>query len=99
MSNPLTSVRTEMDQGTFRALAIFPQEKAVECLLMARSVGSLRRNHTSEVGVKPTCQDSSTDGFDPSATLAGCSTTYALIRNPATSGVLSCLVPSLRGSQ
>ena len=23
----------------------------------------LRRNHTSEVGVKPTCQDSSTDAF------------------------------------
>ena len=28
----------------------------------------LRRNHTSEVGVKPTCQDSSTNAFDPSET-------------------------------
>jgi hypothetical protein len=27
--------------------------------------------------------------------LAGCLTTYAFIRNPATSIVLSCLVPSL----
>ena len=30
----------------------------------------LRRNHTSEVGVKPTCQDSSTDAFDPHRTPA-----------------------------
>jgi hypothetical protein len=35
----------------------------------------------------------------PKATLAGCSTTYAFIRNPATSSVLSCLVPSLGESQ
>jgi len=39
---------------------------------MARSVGSLRRNHTSEVGVKPTCQNSSTDAFDPIRKLADC---------------------------
>jgi hypothetical protein len=36
---------------------------------------------------------------DPKATLAGCSTTYAFIRNPATSSVLSCLVPGLGESQ
>ena len=34
-------------------------------LLLARSVSSLRRNHTSEVGMKPTCQQSSTEAFDP----------------------------------
>jgi hypothetical protein len=35
---------------------------------------------------------------DPLATLSGGSTTYAFIRNPATSSVLSCLVPSLGGA-
>ena len=30
--------------------------------------------------------------------MAGCSTTYAFIRNPATCSVLSCLVPSLGGA-
>ena len=34
----------------------------------------------------------------PSATLIGYSTAYAFIRNPATSSVLSCLVPSLGGA-
>ena len=34
-----------------------------------------------------------------SVPLAGYSTTYAFIRNPATSNMLSCLVPSLGESQ
>jgi hypothetical protein len=35
---------------------------------MARSVGTLRRNHTSGVGGEPTCHDSLTDAFDPHRT-------------------------------
>jgi hypothetical protein len=38
-------------------------------------------------------------GRDPKATLAGCSMTYAFIRNPAISSMLSCLVPTLGESQ
>ena len=37
---------------------------------MARSVSSLSRNHTSEVEGEADIQDSSTDAFDPYATLA-----------------------------
>jgi hypothetical protein len=53
----------------------------------------------SELGAKRTLRArQECVAIDPSATLVGCSNRYDFIRNPGTSGVLSCLVPSLGGA-
>jgi hypothetical protein len=43
--------------------------ESVRCLFLAQSAGSLRRSHTSGVGVKPTYRHRSTNAIDPQLSL------------------------------